>query len=177
MHLVKFEFQINSRELCSVSYEITGTAIPGLGFPDGSMVRIQLPMQETWVQSLGQEDPLEKGMATHSSLLAWRIPRTEDPGGLQSMGSQRVRYDWATNTHNSIKGLKTWLCVSFSVEPGPCPKAAPLLSLHSIFSLPGLATVQICPLELREGHGSWSQETGSERLPSPRAPQGPAQFR
>ena len=44
-----------------------------------------------WVQSLGQEDPLEEGMATHSSILAWRIPRTEDPGGLQSIGSQRVR--------------------------------------------------------------------------------------
>ena len=50
-------------------------------------------MQETQVQSLGQEDPLEKGMATHCSILAWRIPWTEDPGGLQSMGLQRVRYD------------------------------------------------------------------------------------
>ena len=47
----------------------------------------------TWVQSLGQEDPLEKGMATHSSILSWRIPWTEVPGGLQSMGSQRVRHD------------------------------------------------------------------------------------
>ena len=50
-------------------------------------------MQETWVQSLGQEDPLEKRMAIHSSILAWEIPWTEEPGGLQSMGSQRVRYD------------------------------------------------------------------------------------
>ena len=49
-------------------------------------------MQETQVQSLGQEDPLEKGMATHSSILAWRIPCTE-PGGLHSMGSQRVGHD------------------------------------------------------------------------------------
>ena len=55
-------------------------------------------MQETQVQSLGWEDPLEKGMATHSSILAWRIPWTEEPGRLQSMGSQRVGYDWATNT-------------------------------------------------------------------------------
>ena len=47
-------------------------------------------MQETWVRSLGREDPLEKEMATHSSILAWRIPWMEDPGGLQSMGSQRV---------------------------------------------------------------------------------------
>ena len=50
-------------------------------------------MWETRVQSLGLEDPLEKGMATHSSILAWRIPWTEKPGGLWSMGSQRVRHD------------------------------------------------------------------------------------
>ena len=53
-------------------------------------------MQETQVQSLGWEDPLEKGMATHSSILAWRMPWTEEPGGLQSMGLQRVRHDSAT---------------------------------------------------------------------------------
>ena len=47
-------------------------------------------IQETWVQSLGQEDPLEKGMATHSSIFAWIIPWTEEPGGLQSMGSQEL---------------------------------------------------------------------------------------
>ena len=50
-------------------------------------------MQETWVRSLGLEDSLEKEMATHSSILAWRIPWTEGPGGLQSMGLQRVRHD------------------------------------------------------------------------------------
>ena len=50
-------------------------------------------MQETWVQSLGQEDAMEKRMATHASLLAWRVPWTEEPGGLQSMGLQRVRHD------------------------------------------------------------------------------------
>ena len=54
--------------------------------------------QEMRVRSLGQEDPLEEGMATHSSILAWRIPWTEVPGGLQSMGSQRVGHDWATFT-------------------------------------------------------------------------------
>ena len=51
-------------------------------------------MQETWVQSLGQEDPLEEEMATHSRILAWKIPWTEEPGGLQSMGSQRVGHDF-----------------------------------------------------------------------------------
>ena len=55
-------------------------------------------MQETWVWSLGWEDPLEKEIGTHSSILAWRIPWTEESGGLQSMGLQRVRHDWATNT-------------------------------------------------------------------------------
>ena len=50
-------------------------------------------MQETWVQSLGQEDPLEKGMATHFSILAWRMPWTEKPGGPQSTGSQNVKHD------------------------------------------------------------------------------------
>ena len=53
-------------------------------------------MQETWVQSPGREDPLEKEMATHSSILAWGIPWTEEPGGLQSMGSQRAEHDLAT---------------------------------------------------------------------------------
>ena len=53
-------------------------------------------MQEMQVQSLGREDPLEEEMATHSSILAWKIPWTEEPGGLQSTGSQRVRYDGAT---------------------------------------------------------------------------------
>ena len=52
-----------------------------------------LAMQETWVRSLGQEDPLEKEMATHSSVLAWRIPWTEEVGGLQSVGLQSVRHD------------------------------------------------------------------------------------
>ena len=57
------------------------------------VVKNLLPMQETWVQSLGREDPLEKEMATHSSILAWKISWTEEPGGLQSMGSQRVGHD------------------------------------------------------------------------------------
>ena len=59
-------------------------------------------MRETWIQSLGREDPLEKEMATHSSILAWRIPWMEEPGGLQSMGSQRVGHDWVTSLSLSI---------------------------------------------------------------------------
>ena len=57
----------------------------------------------------GWEDPLEKGMGTHSSILAWRIPWTEEPGGLQPMGSQRVRHNWVTNTFN-FKKEKPCLC-------------------------------------------------------------------
>ena len=57
------------------------------------MVKNLSAMPETQVQSLDQEDPLEKGMATHSSILSWRTPWTEEPGGLQSMGSQRVGHD------------------------------------------------------------------------------------
>ena len=63
--------------------------------------RCWLPVQETkemWVWSLGHEVPVEKGMATHSSLLAWEMPLTEEPGGLQSIVLQRVRHDWASNT-------------------------------------------------------------------------------
>ena len=61
-------------------------------------------MQETRVQSLGWEDPLEKEIAAHGSNLAWRIPWTGEPGWLQSMGWQRVRHDWVTNTHSKVLG-------------------------------------------------------------------------
>ena len=68
------------------------------------------PMQETWVQSLGQEDPLEKGMETHTSILAWRIPWTEEPGRLQSMGSQS--YDTqGSSSPAALLGTLSWLPV------------------------------------------------------------------
>ena len=66
------------------------------GFPKGSLVKNPPAMQEMqkmWVQSLGWGDPLEENMATHSSILAWRIPWTEEPGGLPSIGPQRVGHD------------------------------------------------------------------------------------
>ena len=74
-------------------------------------------MWETWVRSLGQEDPLKKEMATHSSILAWKILWTEKPGRVQSMGSQRVGHDWATkHKHNEnrikIKGLPLLVLVT-----------------------------------------------------------------
>ena len=70
------------------------------------MVKSPHAMPENWIRSLGQEDPLEKGIATHSSILALRIPRTEEPGGLQSKGSQRVGHncsDLAAATAHKLK--------------------------------------------------------------------------
>ena len=88
--------------------------IPGSGRSPGEGIRYPLQyywaslvsqtvknppaMQETWVPSVGWEDPLEEGIATHSSIPAWRIPWAEEPGGLQSVESQRVRHDWVTFT-------------------------------------------------------------------------------
>ena len=68
---------------------------------------------ETWVRSLGREDPLEKEMATHSSILAWRIPWTEEPGGLPSMWSQRVRHDSVTKQQS----LKNTVNLSEQITP------------------------------------------------------------
>ena len=69
-----------------------------IGFPSGSVVKnppVKQELQETQVQSLGQEDSLEEGMAIYSSILVWRIPWTEEPGGLQSIGEQGVKHDWS----------------------------------------------------------------------------------
>ena len=68
------------------------------------MVKNLPPMRETCVWSLGWEDPLEEGMATHCSILFWRIPMVEEPGSLQSIGSQRVRQDWVTK-HSTFQGI------------------------------------------------------------------------
>ena len=98
-----------------------------------------LIIHETHVPSLGWEDPLEKRMATHSSILAWRIPWTEEHGGLQSMGSQRVGHNWVTNTFTFMYilvvvwekcmerwwyGLKVWVLLRF-IYWGPYPQYIP----------------------------------------------------
>ena len=72
------------------------------------MVKNPPAKQEMWIQSLGQEDPLEKEMATHSSILAGEIPWTEEPGGLQSMGSPRAGHDSATNTFTFLQDISFW---------------------------------------------------------------------
>ena len=78
-----------------------------------SVVKNLPTMQETQVWSLGQENPLEKGMATHSNILAWRIPWTEEPGGLQSTGSQRVGHNWAINTHTHRNTKDFWVFILY----------------------------------------------------------------
>ena len=85
--------------------DITVLSLTQLASLVAQMVRQLCEIQEPWVQSLGQEDALEKGMATHSSIPVWRIPWTEEPGRLQFIGLQRLKYDWANNTftfHNTF---------------------------------------------------------------------------
>ena len=85
-----------------------------LGLSLGGSVVKNLPvMQETWVQSLGQEDPQEVGIGTHSSILAWRIPLTEEPGRSQSIGSKGVEHDWSSLActdarHTNFKSCASW---------------------------------------------------------------------
>ena len=96
-------------------------------------------MQETQVRSLGGEDPLQKGMATHSTILSWRIPWTEEPGGLQFMGSQRFRHNWVT------KQQLLWVLGSgfFVHTTPPLQEHLPLLIL--LRSAPGLGPVMPTP--------------------------------
>ena len=101
------------------------------GHPGGSDAK-ESAIQDTWVRSLGQEDPLEKGMTTHSSILAWRIPWTEEPGGLQSEGLQRVRHNWATNTFTLVSLGILLFSAFFSPIPRSgwqCEKPKPILLL------------------------------------------------
>ena len=98
----------------------------------GEMVKKPPAMQETQVWSLGWEDPLEKGMVTHSNILAWRTPWAEEPGGLQSIRRQRVRHNWGTNTHKLfISWIQLLSCV-WCLRPRelqhtrlPCPSPTP----------------------------------------------------
>ena len=86
MKQLSWPFYDKESFLSFLSQLVTKGPQMSLGFPGGSDGKNLPAMQETWVRSLGQEDPLEEGRATHSSILAWRIPWTEEPGGLQSMG-------------------------------------------------------------------------------------------
>ena len=104
-------YKANEQFLWANLFFPTALITSSWAFPVAQMVKHLPAMWETWVWSLGQEDPLEEGMATHSSTLAWKIPWTEEPGRLQSMGSQRVRDDWATSlslNHILLKILQSF---------------------------------------------------------------------
>ena len=83
---------------CSLPYYLFSLMSSAWASLVTQMVKNLPAMQETWVRSLGWDDSLEEGMATHSSILAWEIPQTEEPGRLPSMGSQRVGHSWVINT-------------------------------------------------------------------------------
>ena len=89
------------------------------------MVKNPPVMQENWVHSLGWEDPLEKEMATHSSILAWRISWTEDPGRLQSTRSQRFRYDWTISLSPYLQKESSPRCLGPALIPWPPNQVAP----------------------------------------------------
>ena len=93
---------------------------PGRTSLEARTVKCLPTMWETRVQSLGREDPLEKGMATHSSILAWKIPWMEEPGSIQFMGLQRVRHNWATSLFNFTPRQEYWSGVPFP-SPGDLP--------------------------------------------------------
>ena len=99
LHLQSYQHSIFQSTLSSLFTLFTCSPFcSSLCFPGGSDDKNLPTMQETWVQSLGWEDILEKGIATHSISLAWEISWTEEPGGLQSKGWQRVRHNWETST-------------------------------------------------------------------------------
>ena len=101
-------------------------------------------VRETRVPSLGWEDPLPKGMATHSSILAWRMPWTKEPGRLQSMGSQRVRHDWETGTFTftlKVHGTLTMLYVHCQVLKSQWWKSGSLIWTWTILLDPFLLSL------------------------------------
>ena len=94
-------------------------------------------MQETGVHSLGWEDPLEKERAPHSSTFAWKIPWTEEPRRLQSLGSQRVRHDWATSLKTNMRmefgeNIPRVLCVHIHPQRAPRPRSSPERSVSTL---------------------------------------------
>ena len=102
-------------------------------------------MQETQVLSLGREDPLEKGMATHSSILAWRIPQTEEPGGLQSTGLQRAHMTEhaRVHTHTHTHTLHICQCYSFSLPHPLLPPLCPNIWRTSILNFRFITVAQL----------------------------------
>ena len=126
------------------------------GFPGGSEVKNPPVMQETWVQSLGGEDPLEKCMATHSSILAWRFPWTKEPGGPQPVGSQSWTWsDWARTQEEDIwvkcKGDGRWEYMWLPAGKQPRGKQR---QAHRAHISPG---IEWHNMELRLAGGEWGR--------------------
>ena len=109
------------------------------------MVKNLPAVQETWVQSVGREDPLEKGMATHSGILAWRIPGTGEPGGLQSTGHKRVGHDWVTFPFT----FALQYCVGFC-------HISTRISYRSMYVPPAPNFHPILPLPVVRDHWIWA---------------------
>ena len=164
------------------------TTLPITGLPPvAQMVKNLLAIWKPQVWPLGQEDPLEKGMATHSSILAWRIPRTEEPGRIQSMGSQRVGHNWAANTFtfpttSGLSGCPSFLGQGLSRTSTTlksqlfCYSNYPVLNLqNSFWRIPlfwcfqcfrhlgkwssAVYCLLICPDSQLGKHGHWSPGT------------------
>ena len=120
-------------------------------------------VQETQVRSLGWEEPLEKEMATHSSILAWRILWTEDPGGLWPMGSQRVGHDWATNTAATIPPRRS----TFSLLKHHCATSSSLQgTLEQPVTTRGRRTAARLPWQGAAFRDRRSQRQGFSALPT-----------
>ena len=122
------------------------------------MVKNLSAVQETQVWFLYWEDLLEKGMAADSSLLAWRIPLTEELGGLQSMGSQRVRHNWMTNTFNTLMGF--WVDSSFSTFFSGHFLLASVVSLKKSID----NTTTIWPSNPTTKHISWGNQNWKRHM-------------
>ena len=117
---------------------------------EAQSVKRLLALRETWVQSLGWEDPLEKEMATHSSTLAWKIPWTEKPGRLQSVGLQRVGHDWATSLslftpyHSYTHSWQFHSSLAFGNHISQVSSSTNLKNIWSLLVLFGLELVLEC---------------------------------
>ena len=106
--------------------DLAAVAAGGILSPLVAQMAKNLPaMQETWAQSRGWGNPLEEGMATHSSILAWRVPWTEEPGGLQSVGLQRVGHDWAAKHSTEVSSKTSRLDIQCLAAFLCCPASSP----------------------------------------------------
>ena len=146
-HLVFRSLQKVKIQIWYKNWKICGGIIIHMGASlEAQVIKNPRAMQKTCVRSLSQEDPLEKEMGTHSSVPAWRIPWTEEPGRLQSMGLQIVRHNWATNTFTS---LSAYIHLSIS----SVPQLYPTLCDPMDCSTPGLPVHHQLP-ELTQTHPS-----------------------